>query len=251
MFICIDAGHGGKFNNAVAYDGVLEKTENLTNAIALQKELVARGHIVLMTRTTDKELGSTLSADLNARVKIANDNRADCFISLHENGYPDSAANGVECIYGTNASQKSIQWANDCLNKAVAASGLRYRRTFAQSITVLVKTKMPCILVEFGFMSNKTDMDTIRNKRSDIITAVADSCEAMFGKGNVPDPVDPYAYELSTSAPLYRYVGEGTYGTKVWLVAYPISQEPEGVFAKIKDKNGSEYLVEWKNLKKV
>ncbi len=256
MKICIDAGHGGVFNNATAYDGVKEKAENLTNALALQKEMEARRHTVLMTRITDTELDTDLGDDLDARANMANDANVDCFLSAHENGYADPAANGIEVIYGTNASQTSIQWANDCLDRLVAASGLRRRRTFAQSITVLKKTKMPCILVEFGFMTNKNDMDTIRAKRAAMITAIADSCEAIFGK--VDKPVsDPYAYELADDAPLYRYVGEGKKGTGVTLDAYPISDEKpiidgdeNGVIAQIKDENGNIYLVPWIYLKK-
>jgi hypothetical protein len=108
---------------------------------------------------------------------------------------------------------------------------------------------MPCILVEFGFMTNKNDMGIIRAKRNTMIKAIADSCEAIFGKVNKP-VVDPYAYELKADAPLYRFVGNGKAGTKVKLVAYPIVPEPEGVFAKIKDENSNEYLVEWDYLSK-
>lgn len=251
MKTCPDAGHGGKFNNAIAYDGTLEKDENLTNVKLFEQEMIRRGHDVIMTRTADNELASSLSDDLNARVAIANNANVDCFVSFHENGYADPNANGVEVIYGTNASAKSIQWANDCLNRIVGVTGLRYRRTFSQGITVLTKTKMPCILIEFGFMTNKNDMDTIRAKRAEIISAVADSCEAMFGK--VDKPVNPFNYELAVDAPLYRYVGEGKAGTDIILDAYPYRTETlmDEDFARIKDKDGNVYLVEWAYLKKI
>lgn len=205
MKICIDAGHGGKFNNATSYDGVQEKTENLTNALALQAEMQRRGHTVIMTRTTDTELAASLGADLNKRCEIANSAGCDCFVSCHENGYSDPDANGTETIHGTNASAKSKQWAADCLDRLAANTGLRKRSVLTQGITVLTKTKMPAILVEFGFMTNVGDMTTIRNNRAAFIGAIADSAEAMFGAGTQqpaaptpqPEPQPRYEFALT------------------------------------------------------
>ena len=217
MKICIDAGHGGKFNNATSYDGVQEKTENLTNALALQSEMQRRGHTVVMTRTTDVELGSTLGADLDKRCAIANNAGCDCFVSLHENGYRDPDANGVETIHGTNASTKSKQWAQDCLDRLAVATGLKKRSVLMQGITVLTKTKMPAILVEFGFMTNVGDMTAIRNNRAVFISAIADSTEAMFGAGTqkpvapTPQPTAP----PSSVPKLTRNLRKGSNGEDV------------------------------------
>ncbi len=259
MIICDDAGHGGRFAGSTGYDGSLEKNENLTNAKMFRDEMERRGHTVIMTREADIDFSPDLGDDLMARVEIANKAKADCFISWHENWYEDSGATGIETIYTShNPSQKSIQWANDCLSSMVAAMGLRRRGTLQQGITVLRYTDMPAILIEPGFMSNKNDLETIRAKRRALIMSVADSCEAIFGQAIKPAPVDPFAYELAADAPLYRYVGKGKKGTKIELGAYPIAEErpiidgdENGVLARIEDKNGDIYLVPWVYLKKI
>jgi len=183
MKICIDAGHGGRFPGATGYDGSLEKNENLNSAKLLKEEMKRRGHTVTMTREADIDLSSNKDEDLLERCNIANAAKVDCFISMHENWFEDSGATGTETIYTShNPSQKSIQWANDCLSRMVAALGLRRRGTLQQGITVLRYTDMPAILVEPGFMSNSNDLETIRAKRRAMIMAIADSCEAMFGQ---------------------------------------------------------------------
>jgi N-acetylmuramoyl-L-alanine amidase len=82
--IVIDAGHGGKAGGA---QGAYSMEKNVTLAIALklqqaiQKEF--RDVNVLMTRTTDVTLANGL------RAVMANDNKANLYISLHCNSLPN------------------------------------------------------------------------------------------------------------------------------------------------------------------
>lgn len=97
--IVIDAGHGGKFPGA-SYKGVTEKELNLKVALLLG-DMIKKAHPgvrVVYTRTKDVDLGSTLSADLGARNKIANNAKGDLFISIHANAAANPSAYGVECI---------------------------------------------------------------------------------------------------------------------------------------------------------
>ncbi len=97
--IVIDPGHGGKFPGAY-YKGVYEKTLNLKVALELEK-MIKKSHPsikVILTRTTDVALGSTLKDDLGARNKIANDARGDLFISIHANAAVSTSASGAESI---------------------------------------------------------------------------------------------------------------------------------------------------------
>ncbi len=97
--IIIDPGHGGKFPGA-QYKGVSEKNINLAVALKLRDELKKKHpHIkVILTRTTDKDLATTLSADLGARSKIANEANGDLFISIHANAASNTSAYGAETI---------------------------------------------------------------------------------------------------------------------------------------------------------
>lgn len=76
--IVIDAGHGGKDGGAVN-GKLLEKNIVLSVALKIGDELKKRGYKVFYTRTNDKFI------NLRDRTKIANDKRANLFISIHAN----------------------------------------------------------------------------------------------------------------------------------------------------------------------
>ncbi len=79
--IVIDPGHGGKDPGAMD-NGVKEKDVNLAVGLELQKVLTARGYNVVMTRATDIYL------KLQERTDIANNVKADLFVSIHVNALP-------------------------------------------------------------------------------------------------------------------------------------------------------------------
>ena len=97
--LVIDAGHGGKFPGA-HYAGVYEKDLTLKVALKLGKlvEEQMPGVQVVYTRKSDKELGSTLLADLQKRADIANEAGGDLFLSIHINAAASTAARGVETL---------------------------------------------------------------------------------------------------------------------------------------------------------
>ena len=83
--IVVDAGHG-RYNNAhTTREGFYEGTQNYILAGFLADELTARGFEVLKTRNDLEE-----NPDLEARGKLAGDNHAILFLSLHSNA-PGSA----------------------------------------------------------------------------------------------------------------------------------------------------------------
>jgi len=83
--IVIDAGHGGKDTGAIGYKQRLEKHLVLQMALELGKELKSRGYKVYYTRQSD------VFINLRDRTKMANDNNADLFISVHANAAPNEA----------------------------------------------------------------------------------------------------------------------------------------------------------------
>ncbi len=92
--IVVDAGHGGKDLGAVGYRGVREKDVNLDIALRLKNILISRyKYRVLLTR------GEDIFIPLQGRGKIANDNNADIFISVHANAAHRRAARGIETYY--------------------------------------------------------------------------------------------------------------------------------------------------------
>jgi|UniRef100_A0A7V6CMV5 N-acetylmuramoyl-L-alanine amidase len=97
--IVLDPGHGGKDPGAIGKKGTKEKDLNLAIARKLKKYLEKMGLEVILTRNSD------IFLPLNERTKIANDNKADIFISIHCNSAPrkNFYANGFEVYFLSEA----------------------------------------------------------------------------------------------------------------------------------------------------
>lgn len=91
--VVVDAGHGGKDPGTIGKTGLREKHVNLDIAKRLSNLLKAQGLQVVMTRTTDKFIS------LQRRVDIANNFKADLFISLHANANRVRSLSGFEVYY--------------------------------------------------------------------------------------------------------------------------------------------------------
>jgi N-acetylmuramoyl-L-alanine amidase len=186
--IVIDAGHGGDEQGARGPSGALEKDITLSVARRLKAALEARlGLRVILTRDRDEAVG------LDERAAVANNNKADAFISLHVNASVRPSATGAEVFYlsledygdealrvaqgegealpifsGGSRDIEVILWemaqARYIEQSAVLArsieAGLRARvpmspRAIQQApFRVLVGANMPAVLVEMGFISN-------------------------------------------------------------------------------------------------
>lgn len=97
--IVIDAGHGGKDSGALSdkKGSLKEKDVVLSAALKLGAELKKRGYKVFYTRSTDKFI------NLRDRTKIANDKRADLFLSIHANAAANASraknSEGLETFF--------------------------------------------------------------------------------------------------------------------------------------------------------
>jgi len=102
--VVIDAGHGGEDPGTVG-KRVKEKDVNLDVALRLGK-LISSNYEdvkVIYTRKTD------VSVDLYKRARIANENHADLFISIHCNAAENKSARGVETfVMGLHKSEASL-----------------------------------------------------------------------------------------------------------------------------------------------
>ena len=186
--IVVDAGHGGLEDGAHGPSGTLEKNVTLSVARRLKAALEARlGVRVILTRDGDA------TVDLDERAALANNNKADLFVSLHANASVRASAAGAEVFYlsleeygdqaqrvakgetealpvfgGGTRDIEVILWEmaqaryieeSAALAKEVEA-GLRERvlmspRAIQQApFRVLVGANMPAVLVEMGFITN-------------------------------------------------------------------------------------------------
>ena len=190
--IVIDPGHGGHDTGTIGPNGLEEKDLVLEVGRRLGKLLETRlGAEVVYTRKDDTFI------PLETRTAIANQQRADLFISIHANSSRDSAARGVETYYlnftsspealevaaRENAvSEKSIYELQDLVKKIALKEKIEESREFAGDVQeslhsglaakspairnrgvkkapfiVLIGANMPSILAEISFVSNPAD----------------------------------------------------------------------------------------------
>ncbi len=80
--------------------------------------------------------------------------KADLFISVHANSSSSSASNGTETYYQRDSS-KAL--ANVLHKYLVQATGLTDRCVRYGNFHVIRETKMPAVLLEVGYLSNKNE----------------------------------------------------------------------------------------------
>ncbi len=105
--IMIDAGHGGTDSGTIGKMGTMEKDITLDIAKRLKTHLVKSGRYhVLMTREDDS------SIPLQKRVTLAQEAKADLFISIHLNYLPRKPINIIETYYfGPSNDEKTLRLA--------------------------------------------------------------------------------------------------------------------------------------------
>jgi N-acetylmuramoyl-L-alanine amidase len=190
--IVLDPGHGGKDPGAIGFGGIAEK--DLVLAIAKKMSVKLKNEMgidVVLTRKDDRYV------PLEDRTAVANAQDADLFISLHMNASPNLEARGIETYYLDNTTDEaSIRLAareNSTSRKNVSdlqfilsdmlqnmkqedsvslahrlqsalVSGMSRKMTEVKDLGVkkalfyvLVGARMPSVLVEMFFITNKIE----------------------------------------------------------------------------------------------
>ena len=191
--IVIDPGHGGHDTGTIGPTGLMEKDLCLDVALRLGK-LIARNlpsAEIVYTRQDDRFVG------LEQRTAIANQARADLFISIHANSSDDPKVSGIETYYlnlnpaaqamevaarENAATQSSVHDLQDLVTKIARNEKVEESRDLAANIQdsmassmqtgtrpgrnrgvrkapfiVLIGADMPSVLAEISFISNPAD----------------------------------------------------------------------------------------------
>ncbi len=198
--VVIDAGHGGKDPGAIGPTGLKEKTVALRIAKKVAKLLKKElGCQVILTRSKDRFL------PLEQRTAIANVRKADLFISIHANASPNRRLRGVETYFLNfaldeeamrvaaleNATstkrigdlqkilntimknakvQESSRLASYIQKSLVNSLRARYKGVNSLGVKqapffVLIGARMPSVLVEVSFISNKKEEKRLKDDR--------------------------------------------------------------------------------------
>src|SRR5258708_38392511 len=196
--IVIDAGHGGHDTGTIGPTGLMEKDLCLDIALRLGKLIQQKlpGAEIVYTRSDD------IFIPLEERTHIANEAKADLFISIHANSSPDHDARGVETYYlnlkgspeamevaarENAASQENIHELEDLVKKITRTEKIDESKELASDVqdslsrriqrratpvknrgvrkapfVVLIGADMPSILTEISFLSNPSDEQLLK-----------------------------------------------------------------------------------------
>lgn len=197
--IVVDAGHGGREPGARGITGLKEKEVVLDIARRLKKELDGKGINVILTRRSDQfvslwkrsHIANTENADLfvsihanasraysahgfevyylseatddNARALAAAENASLEFEeSVFRNVSTDLRATLWDIRYTENRAE-SIELAK-YISKPMGELGVRARGVKGAGFYVLKYAKMPSVLVEVGFISNRSEEAKLKDK---------------------------------------------------------------------------------------
>jgi N-acetylmuramoyl-L-alanine amidase len=191
--IVIDPGHGGHDTGTIGPTGLMEKDLCLDVALRLGKLIQQKlpGAEIVYTRSDDTFI------PLEERTNIANEAKADLFISVHANSSPDHAARGVETYYlnlkgspeamevaarENAASDHGVHDLQDLVKQIARTEKIDESKELAEDIqdslsrrmqktakpmknrgvrkapfVVLIGADMPSILTEISFLSNPAD----------------------------------------------------------------------------------------------
>ena len=229
--ICLDPGHGGQAHvpdYKRGPTGVREADVNLRVAFHLRELLQQVGVTVIMTRVDDSYVS------LPMRSQIANENKADFFISLHHNGIDNPKVNYTSTWYHGDAddSRQSLdlaryvqQGVSDALQLPTSpASGLYSDKLItASGFGVLRLTECPAVLCEASFLSNPEEEaklqedDYLRKEAFGYFLGIARYVEGGFPKGVLVAP--EHASVIETKTPLLQIqVMDGLHERGAWML---------------------------------
>jgi len=197
--VVVDAGHGGHDPGAIGPGRVREKDVTLAIARRLAKRLRAEGFEVVLTRASDRTLA------LEERTALANTARGDLFVSIHANAHPRRNRSGVETYFLNVADDRyaarlaarenglaldgqgdATRILTDLDAKASAGASRRLARLVQREVTsgvrarvgevrdlgvksalfyVLLGARMPAVLVETAFISNRAEERRLASAR--------------------------------------------------------------------------------------
>ena len=206
--VVIDPGHGGNDTGAKGPAGTQEKTVSLNLARSIADQLKTSCRVVL-TRTDDYRL------DLSERTAVANQSKADIFISLHTGGGFIGTTSGETVFFyqqfpgsALTAESKTTQPLTDSnlpvnwdqiqtkyritsqkLAKLIQSQLNRVRQPPRAKIQgapllVLEGADMPAVAIEIGNLSNPNEEEDLREAEflMEIAKTIASGIDAFFAE---------------------------------------------------------------------
>lgn len=171
LTICLDAGHGVGDVGAISpfKDGggneIYEKDINYELVLIIKEDLEAMGYEVILPRGGDDEdpvagYDDEGKSGIVQRVKFANKNKYDLYISIHCNSFSDESVSGTRLYYNKGNNNKKNKKLAASLSSAIKAKFSVEPKTYDNAdLYAVTATNMPACLIEIGFITNKGDLD--------------------------------------------------------------------------------------------
>src|SRR5437588_3137889 len=152
--VVVDAGHGGKDNGAYRRYGPPEKMVALDVAQRLERKLHESQLKTVMTRSSD------VFIPLDDRVSVENSQKNAIFVSIHFNDSRRRGIHGFETYYHAGVSS---ELANRIQGKLLTIPHSANRGVHTANFRVLRLAAYPAVLVECGFLSNRSEGNQARD----------------------------------------------------------------------------------------
>ena len=171
--VILDAGHGGFDGGAVASDGTVEKDINLKISGYLSQMLKSAGYKVILSRETDVSTDDVETdaiairkrSDLQNRLNLMKDYPDGVFVSIHLNKFTTSSARGSQVFYNGKISDSKVL--GECIQsniiKLLQPENTRVNKQATKSTYILYNATIPAVLVECGFLSNKAELELLKD----------------------------------------------------------------------------------------
>lgn len=167
--VLIDPGHGGEDGGAVSGD-VLEKHINLAVSHDVADLLRLCGYTVSMTRDTDDALtdeGEDVRKrkynDMKMRLDLYNATPDNVVVSIHQNKFDAAASHGAQVFYSPNHPNSAVL--AEALRKSVTGmlqpDNTRTCKAAGKEIFLLKNARVPAVIVECGFISNRQERELL------------------------------------------------------------------------------------------
>ncbi len=175
--ILLDPGHGGAESGASGPNGYLEKDVNLAVSKLVQKQLIAKGATVYMTREEDKDVS------LADRVKMINEIKPAIALSIHYNSLPDSGdainTKGIGMFWYHAQSHSLAMFLHNYLVEKLDRPSYG---VFWNNLALTRPHTAPSVLLELGFMINPEEFEWVTNQQQQqkLASAIADGVTEWF-----------------------------------------------------------------------
>ncbi|WP_151737371.1 N-acetylmuramoyl-L-alanine amidase [Paenibacillus tengchongensis] len=152
--IVVDPGHGGSDPGMLgtSFD-TMEKDLTLQTSLYLRDYLAAKGAQVRLTRSNDQK------PSLARRVQIGREAGADAFVSVHYNSSPKNVSGTLTFFYSED---DDLRLARAIENRLAQGIGLKSNGLSFGNYHILRENTLPAVLVELGFLSNRSDESIVR-----------------------------------------------------------------------------------------